>query len=213
VSSDPLFQYALAKVVRESDFSTGTAPFSSGDKVKPDAESQAWSGLPVICDEVFTGFVGVQPDIAVHAKLLTGGLVPLCLTVASNHVYNAFLSDQKSDALLHGHSYTAHAVGCEVARESLRTMQSMEADGKWDQFKTQWEPDATKTAGGEDGGPWSMWSKEFVTKLSHHEKVDGVFGLGSVLVIALKDPSGSGKFPPTHIGVMRLCRMQLWIWY
>lgn len=58
-------------------------------------------GMPVIFDEVFTGcwrlgapsaaaLLGVQPDIACYAKLLTGGLVPLSATLASEGVFEAF---------------------------------------------------------------------------------------------------------------------------
>jgi bifunctional dethiobiotin synthetase / adenosylmethionine---8-amino-7-oxononanoate aminotransferase len=107
------------------------------------------TGLPVIFDEVFTGlhrlgrfrsgsFLSCHPDISVHAKLLTGGLVPLCLTAATNDVYDAFLSDEKSEALLHGHSYTAHPVGCAVANSALARMEESEKSGYWDVHKNLW---------------------------------------------------------------------------
>ena len=84
---DPLFQFLLVRIVRkewhffpkekvkdsESDEYSGYLPTSQTD----------WSGLPVIFDEVFTGmfrlgrltsahFIKADPDISVHAKLLTG---------------------------------------------------------------------------------------------------------------------------------------------
>ena len=107
----------LVDVVRQSSHIFGSSS-SSADTSDP----HAWSGLPVVFDEVFTGlyrlgrfspasFLQTNPDISCHAKLLTGGLVPLCTTLASDSIYNAFLSSEKRDALLHGHSYTAHAVG------------------------------------------------------------------------------------------------------
>lgn len=57
--------------------------------------------MPVILDEVFTGFwrlgsptaahlLRIQADIACYAKLLTGGLVPLAVTLATEEVFNAF---------------------------------------------------------------------------------------------------------------------------
>ncbi len=57
--------------------------------------------IPVIFDEVFTGFwrlgatsgaqlLGAAPDIACYAKLLTGGLVPLSATLATDDVFKAF---------------------------------------------------------------------------------------------------------------------------
>lgn len=109
-------------------------------------DGTAWKGLPVIFDEVFTGlyrlgrftassFLQTDADISVHAKLLTGGVVPLCATLASESIFRAFASDDKTDALLHGHSYTAHAVGCQVALESLRQLRALDRGGHWDWAK------------------------------------------------------------------------------
>ncbi|KAH0006232.1 PLP-dependent transferase, partial [Aureobasidium melanogenum] len=190
--SDPLFQHMLVKVAREQ------CPELYG---KPEATSESeltWKGIPVVFDEVFTGlyrlgrfssssFVDVQPDISVHAKLLTGGLLPLCTTLASESIFEAFLSPEKSDALLHGHSYTAHAVGCDIARYSLKTMQEMDQGSSWASFKSSWkqEDNAKQSL-------WSMWSQDFVRDLSLRSNVESVFALGSVLAISLKDPAGSG---------------------
>ncbi len=87
-------------------------------------------GLPLIADEVFTGFgrtgrmfacehAGVAPDLLCLAKGLTGGYLPLAATLASEEIYAAFLSEERSRAFLHGHSYTANALACAVARASL----------------------------------------------------------------------------------------------
>ncbi|CBF71161.1 hypothetical protein AN6644.2 [Aspergillus nidulans FGSC A4] len=192
---DPLFQRCLADVVRGNP-----QLFNRGRLTEPQPQTDlSWSGLPVIFDEVFTGlyrlgrkssasFLGVNPDIAVNAKLLTGGLVPLCTTLASNEIFNAFTSPEKRDALLHGHSYTAHAVGCQVALDSLRTMNNMDEDGSWNDFKNDWkQPHAGDTA-----RVWSVWSHKLLHNLSHAESVDGVFAIGSVLSISLKDAEGAG---------------------
>lgn len=178
-----------------------------------DTQSDDWTGLPVIFDEVFTGlyrlgrftassFLGLGADVSVHAKLLTGGLVPLCATLASESVFRAFASDDKTDALLHGHSYTAHPVGCQVALESLRQMQAMESTGRWAPFQNDWirgadaDPDGAgqKTAAAADSerGCWSIWSPPTVDWLSRQPAVDGVWALGSVLAIHLASPDGAG---------------------
>ncbi|KAF1362755.1 PLP-dependent transferase [Lizonia empirigonia] len=114
---DPLFQQSLARVVRCYNFCT------SSETTPPAFESEhAWTGLPVMFDEVFTGlyrlgrfssasYLDVHPDISVHAKLLTGGLLPLSITAASDSIFQAFWGDEKSEALLHDHSYTAHPIG------------------------------------------------------------------------------------------------------
>lgn len=157
----------------------------------------------MIFDEVFTGlyrlgrrtaasFLGVDADIAVNAKLLTGGLVPLCTTTASQAIFDAFSSSEKSDALLHGHSYTAHAVGCQVAVDSLRRMEGMDPKvtgtgseaAHWEVYQENWG----------DDNVWSMWSPELVRYLSGTDSVEGIFALGTVLSIALRDGQGGGMF-------------------
>lgn len=58
-------------------------------------------GMPVIYDEVFCGLwrlgvestrelLGEDPDVSCYAKLLTGGLVPMAATVATERVFDAF---------------------------------------------------------------------------------------------------------------------------
>ncbi|RAL08372.1 adenosylmethionine-8-amino-7-oxononanoate aminotransferase [Aspergillus homomorphus CBS 101889] len=199
---DPLFQRCLADVVRQTPelFAPQTTPAGEND----------WSGLPIIFDEVFTGlyrlgrrsaasFLQVHPDIAVNAKLLTGGLVPLCTTLASEAIFQAFLSPDKSDALLHGHSYTAHAVGCQVAVDSLRTMMRMEREGSWQGFQRDWAVAAAAPAAAAPAGPltWSVWSHGLVRDLSQAASVEGVFALGTVLSIALHDQHGTGGYTST----------------
>ena len=79
-------------------------------------------GVPIVFDEVASGLfrLGVNscrkilkadPDIASYAKLLSGGIVPMSATLASEDVFETFLGDETSQALLHGHSYTAHPLG------------------------------------------------------------------------------------------------------
>ncbi|KAL6236719.1 hypothetical protein BDW75DRAFT_104400 [Aspergillus navahoensis] len=192
---DPLFQRCLADVVRSNP-----QLFNQDGSARLHPQTDlSWSGLPVIFDEVFTGlyrlgrkssasFLGVHPDITVNAKLLTGGLVPLCTTLASNEIFNAFTSPEKRDALLHGHSYTAHAVGCQVALDSLRTMNSMDENGSWNDFKNDWK----RSQADDSPQVWSVWSHGLVRDLSQAESVDGVFAIGSVLSISLRDAEGAG---------------------
>jgi adenosylmethionine-8-amino-7-oxononanoate aminotransferase len=84
----------------------------------------------LIFDEIFTGFgrlgamfaadlAGVTPDIVTLGKALTGGVAPLAATVASGRVYAAFHSDDAGKALMHGPTYTGHALGCAAANASL----------------------------------------------------------------------------------------------
>lgn len=175
------------------------SPTASSPKAAP-----SWSGLPIIFDEVFTGlyrlgrptsasFLDVHPDIAVNAKLLTGGLIPLCTTVASEEIFDAFSSPEKSDALLHGHSYTAHAVGCTVAVDSLRTMSQMDVDGSWDGYRADWKTQPSAPAGISTPQVWSVWSQGLLRDLSFAQTVESVFAIGTVLSISLRDTEGGGE--------------------
>ncbi|KAJ3579137.1 hypothetical protein NPX13_g1418 [Xylaria arbuscula] len=201
---DPLFQKTLVDVVRNNASIFGSDSLSTNS---PD--DKMWSGLPVVFDEVFTGlyrlgrpmaasFLDTHPDISVHAKLMTGGLVPLCVTLASESIFDAFASEEKSDALLHGHSYTAHPVGCQVALESLKKLQSMDKTGDWAWAKPDGWLEADDVVIDSDvpqTNPrvWSIWPLTFVHWVSlHTTKVAGVWALGSVLAIHLRASDGSG---------------------
>ncbi|KAH9846235.1 onanonoxo-7-onima-8-eninoihtemlysoneda [Lenzites betulinus] len=181
---DPLFQRVIIDVVR--------GPSS------PARAPSEWSGLPVIFDEVFiglyrlglqtsSGLLGATPDISVNAKILTGGLVPLAVTLASDSIYRAFLSDDKTDALLHGHSYTAYPVGCEVARETLDIVDKLAASPAWTAAREKWRvPEPEKVSA---TAVWSFWDPEFVHVVSKMDRVAEVMAFGTVLSIKVKDDS------------------------
>ncbi|KAI3317305.1 hypothetical protein HD806DRAFT_515500 [Xylariaceae sp. AK1471] len=201
---DPLFQHTLVQVVRQN-----ASLFGSDQLLNSlDDDDKTWRGLPIVFDEVFTGlyrlgrvtaasFLGLHPDISVHAKLLTGGLVPLCTTLASESIFKAFASEEKSDALLHGHSYTAHPVGCQVAIESLNQMRSLEINGDWNWAKSngwmQVDSSIHTSHAGSQPQVWSIWSLSLVQGLSRQtDVVAGVWALGSVLAIHLHAADGRG---------------------
>ncbi|HET8715908.1 MAG TPA: aminotransferase class III-fold pyridoxal phosphate-dependent enzyme [Holophagaceae bacterium] len=88
-------------------------------------------GVYLIADEVMTGFgrtgsffaceqAGVSPDLMCLSKGLTGGLLPLSLTWATEEIYGRFLGRwEEGTAFLHGHSFTANPIACAVASASL----------------------------------------------------------------------------------------------
>jgi len=86
-----------------------------------------------IADEVLTGFgrtgplfacerAGIAPDIICLSKGLTGGTLPLGATVATDEIFDAFLSEDRHRTLFHGHSYTANPIACAVGRASLELL-------------------------------------------------------------------------------------------
>jgi adenosylmethionine---8-amino-7-oxononanoate aminotransferase len=83
-----------------------------------------------IFDEIFTGFgrtgtlfaceqAAVVPDIVCLSKALTGGTMPLAATIATERIYEKFLSDDPGAALMHGPTYMAYPLGCAAANASL----------------------------------------------------------------------------------------------
>lgn len=88
-------------------------------------------GVYLIADEVMTGFgrtgtffaceqTGVAPDLMCLSKGLTGGILPLSLTWATDEIYGHFLGAyEEGKAFLHGHSFTANPIACAVASASL----------------------------------------------------------------------------------------------
>lgn len=84
----------------------------------------------MIADEVLTGFgrtgrmfacehAAVSPDILCLSKALTAGYLPLGATLATDAIYEAFLSADRGRTFFHGHSFTANPLACAVALASL----------------------------------------------------------------------------------------------
>ena len=67
----------------------------------------------------------VQPDIYVFAKGLTGGYLPLAITLVSREVFSPFANGtDAATTLSYGHSYTGNALACAAARASLDIFRS-----------------------------------------------------------------------------------------
>lgn len=87
-------------------------------------------GALLIFDEIFTGLgrtgalfaceqAGVVPDIITLSKALTGGTLPLAVTVANKRVFDSFWSDEPDKALMHGPTYMGNPLACAAANASL----------------------------------------------------------------------------------------------
>ena len=88
--------------------------------------------IPLIFDEVFTAFgrcgntfayqrAGVVPDIVCLAKGLTGGVLPLGLTLSKDKFFQSFIA--ADSAFMHGHTFTANPVVCRTALTALAIAQ------------------------------------------------------------------------------------------
>jgi adenosylmethionine-8-amino-7-oxononanoate aminotransferase len=94
------------------------------------------AGVWLIADEVFTGFgrtgrffasdflPDTPPDFICLSKGLTGGFLPMGLTVTTQRVYEAFLGPHKDKAFLHGHSFTANPLACAAALGSIQLLEA-----------------------------------------------------------------------------------------
>ena len=85
----------------------------------------------LIADEVLTGFgrtgkmfacdlAGVVPDLMCLSKAITGGFLPMGVTLCSDRVESAFRSENRLHTFYHGHSYTGNALACAAANASLQ---------------------------------------------------------------------------------------------
>ena len=94
------------------------------------------TGALLIADEVLTGFgrtgrmfacnhEGVIPDLIVLGKGLSGGYLPLAITVIAEEVFEPFSRTSSAEnTLFYGHSYTGNALGCAAAKASLEIFEA-----------------------------------------------------------------------------------------
>ena len=92
-------------------------------------------GVLLIADEVMTGWgrtgtlaaceqAGVRPDILCLAKGMTGGSMPLAVTMASEAVFEAFYSTDRARTFYHSSSFTANPIACAAACANLEIWRS-----------------------------------------------------------------------------------------
>ena len=78
----------------------------------------------LIVDEIATGFgrtgkmfacdhAEITPDIMCVSKGLTGGYLPMAITITTEEIYRAFYADYKEGkAFMHSHTYSGNPLGC-----------------------------------------------------------------------------------------------------
>lgn len=81
----------------------------------------------LIADEIATGFgrtgkmfacdhADISPDLMCISKGLTGGYMPMAITVTTQKIYDAFYDDySKGKAFMHSHTYSGNPLGCSAA--------------------------------------------------------------------------------------------------
>lgn len=93
-------------------------------------------GVHLIADEIAVGFgrtgtlfaceqAQIAPDFLCLGKGLTGGYLPLSVTMMREEIYQAFYCDFSArKAFLHSHSFTGNALACAAALASLKIFRS-----------------------------------------------------------------------------------------
>lgn len=92
-------------------------------------------GVWLILDEVMTGFgrtgtflaceqAGVTPDLICLSKGITGGFLPMGMTLASDEIHDAFYSRDRTNTFFHSSSYTGNAIACAAAAANLEIWES-----------------------------------------------------------------------------------------
>jgi adenosylmethionine-8-amino-7-oxononanoate aminotransferase len=92
-------------------------------------------GVLLIADEVMTGWgrtgarfaceqAEVTPDIACYSKGLTGGSLPLAVTLCRADIFDAHYSADRSKTFFHSSSYTANPIACAAACANLEIWQN-----------------------------------------------------------------------------------------
>jgi adenosylmethionine---8-amino-7-oxononanoate aminotransferase len=141
-------------------------------------------GTLVIFDEVMTAWgrtgktfafqhTQVVPDLLCLSKGLTGGVLPMGLTVSSQKIFDAFKDKTRVKAFLHGHSFTANPLACAAANKSIEILERKETQKNIQFLHKQ--------------------HIAFRKKVSHLSKVKEVRILGTILAIELKTET-SGYF-------------------
>lgn len=136
-----------------------------------------------IADEVMTGWgrtgtllaceqAGVVPDILCLSKGLTGGAVPLALTMASEPIYAAHLSDDRARMFFHSSSYTANPIACAAANANLAIWRD--------------EPVLARIAG------LAARQRQRLASLATLPGIANPRALGTIAALDLADDAGSG---------------------
>ena len=139
----------------------------------------------VIFDEIMTAWgrtgtlfafehTQVRPDIICLSKGLTGGVLPLGLTVTTNDIFDAFLSDERAKAFLHGHSFTGNPLACAAACASLDLFEKEET---WSKIKAI-----------------EIRNQLFLKKIENHSAISSVRVYGTILALDLKTEGPAGYF-------------------
>lgn len=121
---------AAAFIVEPLVLGSGGMLFYPADVLRQMREICAAAGVLFIADEVMTAWgrtgtllaceqAGVVPDILCLSKGLTGGSLPLAVTMATEPIFAAHYAPDRARMFFHSSSYTANPIACAAANANL----------------------------------------------------------------------------------------------
>ncbi|MFT3965975.1 MAG: adenosylmethionine--8-amino-7-oxononanoate transaminase [Sphingobium sp.] len=119
-----------AFIVEPLVLGSGGMLFYGPDVLREMAAICARHDVLFIADEVMTGWgrtgtlfacdrAGIAPDIFCLAKGMTGGMVPLAATLASEAIFASHYSADRADMFFHSSSFTANPIACAAANANI----------------------------------------------------------------------------------------------
>lgn len=138
-------------------------------------------GVLFIADEVMTGWgrtgtmfacqqADVAPDIMCLSKGLTGGSLPLAVTLCAEPIFAAHWSEDRGKTFYHSSSYTANPIACAAANANLAI---------WREEPVQARIDAL-----------CVMQADHIARLSGHPRLTGQRRLGTIAAMDVQVPDG-----------------------
>jgi len=133
-----------------------------------------------VADEVMTCFgrtgtlfaceqANVTPDIACYAKGLTGGALPLAVTLCKAEIFDAHYSTDRTRTFFHSSSYTANPISCAAALANLNIWEQEDVLGRIARL--------------------SSVQEEQIARFANDERFSSVRSLGTIAALDLRASS------------------------
>ncbi|WP_320188411.1 adenosylmethionine--8-amino-7-oxononanoate transaminase (plasmid) [Agrobacterium rosae] len=138
-------------------------------------------GTLLIADEVMTGWgrtgsifacdqAGVLPDILCTSKGLTGGALPLAVTLCTAEIFEAHLSTDRRKTFFHSSSYTANPIACAAAIANLAVWKNEPVRGRIHSLE--------------------VMQAEKLSRFASDRRFDNVRRIGTITALDLAVPAG-----------------------
>jgi len=139
-------------------------------------------GVLFIADEVMTGWgrtgtllaceqAGIVPDLLCLAKGITGGAVPLAVTLATPPIFEAHLSKDRAKLFYHSSSFTANPLSCAAAVANVAIWRE--------------EPVLDRIA------DLARRQSAHLAKLAAHSRIKNARQIGTITAVEVEDTTGN----------------------